>query len=100
MIICECGHGIFHHGREGCSYAISHTHKLNELEFCGCELTTQAVEARYWARRMMKERDAWKNADIRLFDEMTVVVRDRDNLRNLLEEYRIYTRNRIREMKI
>ncbi len=61
MIKCECGHGIFHHGREGCSYAISHTHKLSELEFCGCELTKQAVEARYWACQMMMERDNWKH---------------------------------------
>ena len=50
MIICECGHGMNEHYCDGagCMYVMSG---------CGCELTPGIIEARYWARRMMAERE-------------------------------------------
>ena len=43
-IICECGHSKWYH--------------LNRCGAmgCGCGLSKEAVEARYWARRIMKEK--------------------------------------------
>jgi len=40
-IICDCKHEVYHHFQQGCG-------------LCTCYLSFQAVEARYWARRMMQ----------------------------------------------
>lgn len=48
-IVCECGHGIEEHYADW---------DANCCHSCACLLSNNAVEARYWARRMMTERDA------------------------------------------
>ena len=54
-IVCACGHGIEeHHADEYCN----HCH----ADGCACLLSDDAVEARDWARKMMKERDALKQS--------------------------------------
>jgi hypothetical protein len=56
MITCECGHKLDDHDVGYCNQW-----ELNDCA-CECSLNWDAVEARYWARRMMKERDDWKHA--------------------------------------
>ena len=48
-IVCECTHKMKYHkySGEGCDY-------------CKCDLSPDAVEARYWARHIMKEKKAWQ----------------------------------------
>jgi hypothetical protein len=60
-IICECGHRIEEHGLLGCIDA-----KLARWNDCNCKLPKEAVQARYWAIRMAKERDKLKAI---LYDE-------------------------------
>jgi hypothetical protein len=51
-IICECGHEAEWHGLNNfCCY----------MDGCKCELARETVVARWWARRMMQERDALKH---------------------------------------
>jgi hypothetical protein len=56
MIICECGHGIEEHDSHGCQVWLKHEYFYKTLP-CQCTLSASLIEARYWARRMMKERD-------------------------------------------
>jgi hypothetical protein len=44
MIICDCGHDCYCHFSQGCAY-------------CGCVESFSTIEARYWARKMVRERD-------------------------------------------
>lgn len=48
-ITCECGHLIEAHKKRGCK-AVSY--RDEEDWSCGCTLSKDAVEARYWARVM------------------------------------------------
>lgn len=57
MIICDCGHGINGHGTLGCIDTY-----IAKWKACGCKLAPEVVEARYWARRLLVERDNWKDA--------------------------------------
>ena len=62
-IICECGHKVGSH-----SYLYNQC--LADIRGgiqCPCLLSYDAVEARYWARRMMKERDAMEH-NLRVFE--------------------------------
>ena len=52
MITCECGHGIEEHSEFGCEYP-----PKSMWSNCDCTISKDTIEARYWARRMMKERD-------------------------------------------
>ena len=54
-IICTCGHGIGLHDNDICG---GFERLLEPL--CKCRLSSEAVEARDWARKMMKERDKLK----------------------------------------
>jgi hypothetical protein len=57
MIICDCKHDIKKHMDNGC-YAAKTEYKRNTMdEMCDCRLSKETVEARYWARKMMRERD-------------------------------------------
>jgi len=62
MIICDCGHGMEDHDNTlylGCMH-------------CGCDHSKETIEARYWARRMMKERDeinSWNDHHFYLWGE-------------------------------
>jgi hypothetical protein len=57
MIICDCKHDIKKHMDNGC-YAAKTEYKRNTMdEMCDCRLSKETVEARYWARKMMSERD-------------------------------------------
>lgn len=53
-IICKCGHSVEVHNQFNCTFAFE---KENE---CRCPLGKETVIARYWARRMSKERDEAK----------------------------------------
>lgn len=44
-ILCNCGHSTYYHGNKGCIV-------------CECLLSVSVIEARYWAIKMMKERDS------------------------------------------
>ena len=49
-IMCVCGHAMNCHGSDYCDQG-------HWDETCNCHLSRGIVEARYWARRMKRERD-------------------------------------------
>lgn len=71
MIICECGHGIDEHNGLGCWHIVD----VISRKYCTCRIRRDTVEARYWARRMMKERDT-------LQDQLDVVIKIDDDTIN------------------
>ena len=87
MITCECGH-------------LAHTHLngrpdelYNGCRNCDCRLTEDAVEARYWARKMYFEfkkaeadRNWWWKQCADMFHEDAVIIEQRDAIQNKLNE--------------
>jgi hypothetical protein len=66
-IICECGHRIEKHSPNGCkSFKLISPYGYFE---CTCSLSYSTVEARYWARRMKKERDEQALKYVQLWNE-------------------------------
>ena len=69
MIVCECGHGIEKHNYKCRAKADNRVYPAQ----CSCGLSHDAVEARYWARRMMAERNEiiakWNDTHVKVYDE-------------------------------
>lgn len=69
-IICECGHGIEEHRilSHGCTHdmGIGQLPDGNYHKLCDCNLTPQAVEARYVARRAHKRYNQLLDENYRL----------------------------------
>ena len=55
-IICDCGHNAKDHSNIYCRCLID----ISKGILCPCRLSQDAVEARYWARHIMKEKKAWQ----------------------------------------
>ncbi len=51
-IICQCGHPVEVHNLFNCTFAFEREHE------CHCPLGEETIIARYWAVKMMRERDA------------------------------------------
>jgi hypothetical protein len=74
-IICECGHRMEAHrySGEGCDY-------------CKCDLSPDTVEARTWARRMMKQKEEYKKAWSKMFWKYNDCLSERADLQAKLDE--------------
>jgi hypothetical protein len=83
-IICECGHKAYEHNR----FAGYNCHWKKFNVNCECHLSKETVEARYWARRMMKEKEVYKNAWSKLFWKYNDCLSERDTLRAELKKTR------------
>ena len=80
-IFCEdCGHGIEIHSGFGCEYP-----PKSMWSNCDCTLSNDTVEARYWARRMMIERDVLQAVNELLMDANKTWHREYTELQSRLD---------------
>jgi hypothetical protein len=77
-IICECGHKAYEHNR----FAGYNCHWKKFNVNCECHLSKETVEARYWARRMKKERDEQALRYVQLWNENASLQADMDDARD------------------
>lgn len=87
-IICECGHKLERHNGSHCTQCVVEGSKWET-----CTRNFHTVEARYWAKRLLAERDellAWKNSLIPLEDATPYwdLLKERDTLQRKLEKAR------------
>jgi hypothetical protein len=76
-IVCECGHGIGEHAHIGCKHM---KRDMAGKYKCECGASPNLVEARYWARKMMAERDALQKDLDRIANPTVEILRDEFSL--------------------